>query len=320
MDPITSHLSKVDLNLLIAFQVLMEERSVTIAAKRLHITQPAMSKTLQRLRDMLGDQLFDNTRLGLVPTPRAKDLSATVSGALSQLAAGLFEPSFDPGQASGEIHIQIPDLFSMAVIPTLYSRLLKHAPGITLILTGPADNQRELLATGKIDFSIYLTQDYGDDFLTFPLGSLQPTCLMRRNHPLRKRELLTMADVLAYPVVSMIYHDLRPKSGTARNELELVEQFLRDYHYFDLATLKTTHVLPGLAALTKSDALMLIVGAFTSLASQHGRPDLIAKRISIANDFIIKLSMIQHRRTENSQLHLWMREQILASWSDEYAN
>lgn len=107
----------------------MEERSVTRASEVFCITQPTMSKVLRRLRSPLGDQLFDNTRQGLAPKPRTKELYDPVSNALSLLAANIFEPEFVPSQASFEIRIQVPDVFSMSLIPSLYACLLKRAPG-----------------------------------------------------------------------------------------------------------------------------------------------------------------------------------------------
>ena len=78
-------LSRVDLNLLVALQVLIEEQSVTRAAERLFITQPAMSKTLQRLRELFDDPLFIRSGRGLVPTPRAVELEKKLPLVLSSM-------------------------------------------------------------------------------------------------------------------------------------------------------------------------------------------------------------------------------------------
>ncbi|HSF82215.1 MAG TPA: LysR family transcriptional regulator, partial [Anaerolineales bacterium] len=69
----TKILARIDLNLLVALQVLIEEQSVTRAAERLYITQPAMSKTLQRLRELFDDPLFIRSGRGLIPTPRTAE-------------------------------------------------------------------------------------------------------------------------------------------------------------------------------------------------------------------------------------------------------
>ena len=76
-------LSRIDLNLLVALQILLEEQSVTKAADRLFITQPAMSKTLQRLRELFDDPLFIRSGRGLVPTPRAVELEKQLPVVLS---------------------------------------------------------------------------------------------------------------------------------------------------------------------------------------------------------------------------------------------
>ena len=71
---ISRKLIRTDLNLLVALQILLEERNVTRAAERLSVSQPALSKTLQKLRDSFEDELFTRTSHGLVPTPRAEEL------------------------------------------------------------------------------------------------------------------------------------------------------------------------------------------------------------------------------------------------------
>ena len=81
----TRDLSKIDLNLLISLQVLLEERSVSRAAERLFITQPAMSKTLARLRAVFDDDLFTRSSHGMQPTPRALELSAGLSAIIGDI-------------------------------------------------------------------------------------------------------------------------------------------------------------------------------------------------------------------------------------------
>ncbi len=69
---LSRQLLRIDLNLLVALQVLLEERNVTRAAERLSVSQPALSKTLQKLRETFDDELFTRTAHGLIPTPRAE--------------------------------------------------------------------------------------------------------------------------------------------------------------------------------------------------------------------------------------------------------
>src|SRR5210317_1352524 len=101
----TKELAKIDLNLLISLQVLLEEKNVSRAAERLFITQPAMSKTLSRLRSVFDDPLFTRTSHGMQPTPRAIELALglpDILGGISQLVSGSY---FDPARAEDEVTI-----------------------------------------------------------------------------------------------------------------------------------------------------------------------------------------------------------------------
>ena len=98
-------LARVDLNLLVALQRLLEEESVTKAATRLHITQPAMSKTLQRLRETFNDPLFVRSGRGLSATPRAIELKSQLPSILTSIANMLINDEFDPSSYEGEVFI-----------------------------------------------------------------------------------------------------------------------------------------------------------------------------------------------------------------------
>ena len=103
----TQDLSKADLNLLISLQVLLEEKSVSRAAERLFITQPAMSKTLSRLRLLFNDPLFTRSSHGMRPTPRADELALDLTdilGGISHLFSG---SRFDPATARDEVTIAL---------------------------------------------------------------------------------------------------------------------------------------------------------------------------------------------------------------------
>lgn len=294
----------------------MEERSVTRAAERLCISQPAMSKILNRLRVALDDQLFDSTRQGLVPTRRATELSFPVSNALAMLASGIFEADFKPADADCEITIQIPDVFSMSIIPHLYARLLEQAPGVRLKIENNTDNYLELLAAGKIDFAIYVEQKLGEEFRVTPLGACPPVCLMRDGHPLTKLNRLSMSDISNYPMVSMIYDSYATNNSGDEGHRDVVQQFLTDYRFEETSGLRTRQILSAMAALLETDAVLL--GPYMPLSIHKGEQSLIAKRIElISEDFKAQLVVIQHHRTQNSHLHNWLRAQLLESWTTD---
>lgn len=129
-----THLSGVDLNLLVALEALLATRSVTAAAARTGVTQSAMSRTLGRLREVFGDPLLVRVGRGLVPTERAEGLVAPLADWLAGAEALLREGApFDPATARRELTILAPDLATSLVMPRLVARLANEAPGIDLV-------------------------------------------------------------------------------------------------------------------------------------------------------------------------------------------
>ena len=120
-------LSRIDLNLLVAFQVLMQEKNVTRAAERLFVTQPAMSKTLNRLRNMLDDELFVRSSHGLSPTPKTLELERPVNEILSQLTNLMVSnQDFDPASSAATISLATLGASASVGIPRFIDLSLIH--------------------------------------------------------------------------------------------------------------------------------------------------------------------------------------------------
>ena len=121
-----------DLNLLLVFEALMRERHVTRAAEKLHLSQPALSHALKRLRDALEDPLLIRTNTGLQPTPRALALLPVVQQALAMLQEGLAPPtSFLPATSARHFTLATTDYFEEVMYPTFLSQLLTYALDIS---------------------------------------------------------------------------------------------------------------------------------------------------------------------------------------------
>src|SRR5271155_3361615 len=127
------NLRSVDLNLLVMFDALMAERHVTRAARHNGISQPAMSKALNRLRHLLDDPLFERRDGRMEPTPRALDLAGPIHGALSDISRSLTLPgALDPRQFIGAVRIATIDLHQATLLPALTARLRRDAPRLDL--------------------------------------------------------------------------------------------------------------------------------------------------------------------------------------------
>jgi LysR family transcriptional regulator, nod-box dependent transcriptional activator len=145
----------LDLNLLLALQVLLEERSVTRAARRLNISQPAMSAALNRLRDYFQDDILVAHGKVMHATPRAEALAAPVRKALSELDQLLTSSTgFDPATSQRTFRIVASDYIAASVIGPLALRLTQIAPGLRLEMMLPCEEAAQLVMAGQADLTI----------------------------------------------------------------------------------------------------------------------------------------------------------------------
>src|ERR1043165_8567302 len=129
----TNDLRRLDLNLLVAFLVLVREKSVSRAAERLFLGQPAMSGALARLRDVLKDEILVRTGRGMEPTTKALALSAQLTPALESIRTTLFEqPEFDPATESRTFHLGMRDWVETWLMPGLMARIQRAAPRVRI--------------------------------------------------------------------------------------------------------------------------------------------------------------------------------------------
>ncbi|MFK3781328.1 LysR family transcriptional regulator [Agrobacterium sp. NPDC089420] len=148
------NLASVDLNLLVAFEALMEERNVTRAGQRIGLAQPSMSSALTRLRGLFADELFVRSVSGMQPTAKALSLAQPISEALGQIR-GVFDAGsvFEPATARRRLTVAVTDYGDLVVVPPLVAALRREAPGIDLVVR-PIINLAESVASlerGDID-------------------------------------------------------------------------------------------------------------------------------------------------------------------------
>ena len=176
---------RLDLNLLLVFDALMRERSVTRAAVRLGIGQPAASAALTRLRDLFGDVLFVRTPSGMEPTVRAQVIAEPVAAALGQLRATL-DPGadFDPARARRTFSIGGLDYLGVVALPELIAGLRRDAPDIDLRLRF-VEKGRLLAAlqTGDIDLAVAVLAEIPKHIGSEPLLTESFVCITRPDHP-----------------------------------------------------------------------------------------------------------------------------------------
>lgn len=159
------NISRIDLNLLVYLDVLLREKNVTRAADQLGITQPAMSNSLRRLRDLFNDPLLIRTSQGMSPTQRAQELEPQVREILSNVEKAV-QPAADfvPEDSDRLFRIMASDYAESTLIPNLLTQIRDSAPHIRLDILTPSDVTFQDVEKGKVDMAInrfdYLPQSF----------------------------------------------------------------------------------------------------------------------------------------------------------------
>ena len=183
----------IDLNLLVAFDALMSERSVTKAGRRIGRTQPAMSAALARLRSLLDDELFVRSQSGLQPTPRAIDLSLPLGRALQDIQRTLgFAQQFDPKSSPLTFNIGLSEHPAFKLLPHIANCLREYAPTVTLHVQTFVAREEALtmLDAGEADVVVGVPPRTAPGrILTKPLFNEEFVCVVRKGHPVAATEL-----------------------------------------------------------------------------------------------------------------------------------
>jgi len=172
-------LRRFDLNLLVSFEVLIAERSVTAAAKRMSLGQPAMSNALSRLREMFEDPLLTRTPSGMQPTARALDLVEPVSRILAEIREQVFSgKTFSPETDNRTFRIGVSDQTEAALMQDVLRRLQQDAPSVQVVARSVEMRLgAELLMTGAIDVAIGFFPDLEREMETITLYHETFVCL-----------------------------------------------------------------------------------------------------------------------------------------------
>ncbi|MXO71791.1 LysR family transcriptional regulator [Alteraurantiacibacter buctensis] len=156
---------RLDLNLLVALAVLIEERSVSAAARRLHLSQPAVSGALNRLRDFFGDELLVQSGRQMVLTPKAEELAGPVNDALMLIRTRITTPArFDPERVERTFRVIASDYVFLVFLAEMVAGLAKTAPGLSFEILSPEERTMDLLDRGEADLLITIDTRVRPDF------------------------------------------------------------------------------------------------------------------------------------------------------------
>jgi DNA-binding transcriptional LysR family regulator len=188
----------IDLNLLVVFQEVFQERQISAVARRLKLSQPAVSNALARLRRSFGDELFVRTAQGMQPTPLAQQLAESVSAALAHVAQALNRhDSFVAATSERHFTLAMTDVGEVYFMPGLIETCRRLAPGIQLstVRAGAVDLKNEM-ESGRVDLAIGAFDTISGALYQRRLFRQNYVSMFRNGHPLAGKKI-TLKDFLA---------------------------------------------------------------------------------------------------------------------------
>jgi DNA-binding transcriptional LysR family regulator len=290
----------VDLNLLVVFDAVMQERSLTRAGRRIGLSQPATSHAVARLRRMLQDDLFIRTPEGMQPTPRALQMADSVHEALQVLNLTLEPETFDPRQADRSFILAVNSHAARAVVPGLARAVAETAPRIGLDVR-PLNRADALaqLDNGDIDLALSTLSDGGERFKCVRLLEDDYVAVLDLQHPAVREASLSAERLAEIPHISV----------TSDEDTSFIDASLAEH---GLCRRIATRV-PFLSIV-----LMLVGSNRIAILPRRVAVDLaricpVAVRDLPFPSPRIALSMIWHRRVDNLPAQRWLREAIRSS-------
>ena len=287
--------NRFDLNLLVVFDAVAHEKSLTRAGQRRRMSQPAVSRALARLRVMLKDELFVRTPEGMLPTARAERIVGPARDALRDLHVTLKSPEFDVSQSSRRFTIAANTYAAHAVIPGFARHLAVHAPAVVLEVR-PIGTRRvfDHLDDGSIELALDTLSEGGDRFKCAGLLDDDYVAVLSGDNPACGEAALTIERFANLPHIAI---------SSGRDDMNFIDEAL--------AGRGLARVVSAMVPLHSLIMLLINSGALAIM------PRRIAADVTAVLPLIMRplpfpssrvaLSMIWHRRLDNDPAHRWLR-------------
>jgi DNA-binding transcriptional LysR family regulator len=296
-----------DLNLLRVFEALMRDRSVSLAANKLGLSQPAVSNALARMREFVGDQLFVKTRSGMEPTALASELRGPLEHSLATILTALSSKStFEPAKAAMTFTIIMIDIGEVTLLPSLLSNLATNAPAVNLkILDVDRRNYEDYLDNGIADMAIggVMLSDSFRSLLLFE--SSQVALLDRRNSLLAWRA--DGSPYLSRKAYFKARHVAIVPRGTAASRFEIGLGKYGDQREIALA-IPHAAVLPAILPGTE------LVATVPKVTANEVCKD--PRMCSVALPYPVEVQAVSlwwHKRHDQDRSHIWFRNLVAST-------
>lgn len=292
-------LRNIDLNLLVALDVLLEECHVTNSAARLNLSQPAMSRALARLRETFGDQLLVRVPNGYERTPRAEELTLPLKRALDQMHRTFASPTFDPALATDTFKVCTLDYVEVVILPAFINLVISKAPDAQIQNIRRDDYSTDEIMNGTADVSLgIMPPSLPRSCLVQALFEDSYVCVMHENHPLANRKL-TLDGYLEYP------HSITQQGKLQGTQIDdALERLGRTRK----VAVRSPYYTSSLLAIAETNLLQTVPKRL--VVSLRDKLKLVMHDLPFAIDPIV-INQMWHARNNDDPSHKWFRDQIL---------
>ena len=293
------NLAAVDLNLLPPLEALLRRRNVTRAAADAGLSQPAMSRALGRLRDLLDDPLLVRRGGGFILTPFAEALGPQLATALGEVQGLFSRPAFDPRGETRTIRMVASDIHTVLLIPPLMARLAAQAPGVALRVEAYSPELPDRVARGEVDLTFAVTgAPLPPGAVSLPIGRDSLVLAMRKGHPATRGPLTLDAYARLSHVGVSLFGDNQ----------SMIDSVLASQGLERRIALMTPSFVAALAAVAGGEAVTTVSRAlaerFVAALDLH-----LARAPLPASDYEMTIVWANHRTGD--ALLTWLRGQIV---------
>lgn len=293
---------KLDLNLLVVLEAIYAEGNLTRAARRLHLSQPALSHALARLREALDDPLFLRKGNRMVPTARTLRLMGPLHEALGLITESIQEGArFDAASSRQEFKLGLRDVFEATALPSLLMQLAQCAPAVRI--ASVRAERRELendLIDGRLDVALDVLLPLSSDIRREVVSHDRFMVVARKNHPALKRGKISLSDYLAGQ--HLLVSSRRRGHGFEDQELARLGHerhiAMRCQHYF-----AACRIAEG------TDLLLTMPAQYAQLANAGLNTSLIEVPVELPT---LDVYLYWHESRDNDPANRWLRENIMA--------
>ena len=289
------NLHGVDLNLLPALEALLRRRNVSQAAVDAGLSQPAMSRALQRLRDLFEDRLLVRVSGGFALSPKAEGLLTRVQVALQDVTSVFAEPIFDPILVQRRIRFAATDLQTILYAPALMARLAIEAPGIDISMEPYSSDLMQRMENGSLDFAFALsTTPLPPGVESEGLGQDRLALVMRRGHPAENQQW-TVQDYSRFNHVSI---------GIMGDGISELDAQLALRGVTRRIALTTPHFMAALAAVSSSDMVTTVSENF---AKRFAKQFNLRLRTPPLKNISLNPTLVWNQLRSSDKVLAWVR-------------